>query len=78
VLAGHAAFRLRARHPTEASAAHSPASARRGAPGSMDDPAWRRGYALLERHGLHFDVQTPWWHLDAVADLARDFPRIRW
>jgi predicted TIM-barrel fold metal-dependent hydrolase len=42
----------------------------------MDDPAWRRGYALLERHGLHFDVQTPWWHLDALADLARDFPRI--
>jgi predicted TIM-barrel fold metal-dependent hydrolase len=42
----------------------------------MDDPAWRRGYALLERHGLHFDVQTPWWHLDAAADLARDFPRI--
>jgi len=21
-------------------------------------------------------VQTPWWHLDALADLARDFPRI--
>jgi len=42
----------------------------------MDDPAWRRGYALLERPRLHFDVQTPWWHLDAAADLARDFPRI--
>jgi predicted TIM-barrel fold metal-dependent hydrolase len=40
----------------------------------MDDPAWRRGYALLERHGLSFDLQTPWWHLDAAADLARDFP----
>ena len=21
-----------------------------------------------------FDVQTPWWHLDALAELARDFP----
>ena len=40
----------------------------------MDDPKWRRGYALLEKHGLSFDVQTPWWHLDALAELARDFP----
>ena len=51
-----------------------PEDARRGAPASMDDPAWRRGYAMLERHGLSFDLQTPWWHLDAAFDLARDFP----
>jgi predicted TIM-barrel fold metal-dependent hydrolase len=55
--------------------ASSPVGARRGARGSMDDERWRRGYALLERHGLSFDLQTPWWHLDAAADLARDFPR---
>jgi predicted TIM-barrel fold metal-dependent hydrolase len=55
-------------------AAPSPDAARRGEPGSMDDPKWRRGYALLGRHGLSFDLQTPWWHLDAAADLARDFP----
>jgi predicted TIM-barrel fold metal-dependent hydrolase len=55
-------------------AAPSPAEARRGAAGSMDDPRWRDGYALLQRHGLSFDLQTPWWHLDAAADLARDFP----
>ncbi|WP_046862609.1 amidohydrolase family protein [Microvirga massiliensis] len=55
-------------------AAASPSEARRGTPGSMDDPAWRRGFALLESHGLSFDLQTPWWHLDAAADLARDFP----
>ena len=55
----------------------SPGEARRGRPGSMDDPAWRRGYALLEAHGLSFDLQTPWWHADAAADLARDFPRTR-
>jgi predicted TIM-barrel fold metal-dependent hydrolase len=41
----------------------------------MDDPRWRRGYALLERHGLSYDLQTPWWHLDAAADLAHAFPR---
>jgi predicted TIM-barrel fold metal-dependent hydrolase len=51
-----------------------PQDAARGQPGSMDDPAWRRGYALLARHGLSFDLQTPWWHLDAAAELARDFP----
>lgn len=56
-------------------AAARPGEARRGAPGSMDDPIWRRGYAMLEAHGLSFDLQTPWWHLDAALDLARDFPR---
>jgi predicted TIM-barrel fold metal-dependent hydrolase len=56
-------------------AAASPSEARRGEAGSMDDPRWRRGYAALDRHGLSFDLQTPWWHLDAAADLARDFPR---
>src|SRR3954451_17594069 len=34
------------------SAAASPREARRGAPGSMDDPAWRRGYATLSALGL--------------------------
>jgi predicted TIM-barrel fold metal-dependent hydrolase len=55
-------------------AAKAPDCARRGEPGSMDDPRWRRGFALLSRHALSFDLQTPWWHLDAAADLARDFP----
>jgi predicted TIM-barrel fold metal-dependent hydrolase len=55
-------------------AAPSPAEAKRGARGSMDHPRWRDGYALLGRHGLSFDLQTPWWHLDAAAELARDFP----
>lgn len=76
VLTGHAAFDFVRGIRQKPAAAGSPAGARRGAPGSMDDPAWRRGYARLERHGLHFDAQTPWWHLDALADLARDFPRI--
>jgi len=60
------------RHKPRAAAAA--AAATRGAAGSMDCPVWRAGYALLERHGLSFDLQTPWWHMDAAADLARDFP----
>jgi len=55
-------------------AASTPTAAQRGAQGSMDDPHWRLGFALLQRYGLSFDLQTPWWHLDAAADLARDFP----
>ncbi len=55
-------------------AAASPADAQRGAYGSMDDPAWRQSYAQLARNGLSFDLQTPWWHMDAAAELATDFP----
>ena len=55
-------------------AASLPGEARRGASGSMDDPAWRRGYAQLAANGLSFDLQTPWWHMDAAAELAVDFP----
>lgn len=40
----------------------------------MSDEAWRRGYALLACHGLHFELQTPWWHLHEAAALAADFP----
>ncbi|MET7246717.1 amidohydrolase family protein [Methylobacterium sp. EM32] len=40
----------------------------------MSDETWRAGYALLQRHGLRFDLQTPWWNLDEAVALARDFP----
>lgn len=71
VLAGQAAF------PLVRSVRHKP-----GGPTSpndpgktlMSDPTWRAGYALLARHGLHFDLQTPWWNLDEAAELAQDHP----
>ena len=75
VLAAHARSPLTRGVRNFPLAAARPSEAKRGEPGSMDDPKWRRGYALLERHGYSFDVQTPWWHLDALAELARDFPR---
>jgi predicted TIM-barrel fold metal-dependent hydrolase len=40
----------------------------------MSDETWRRGYALLEKHNLNFDLQTPWWNFDEAIALARDFP----
>jgi predicted TIM-barrel fold metal-dependent hydrolase len=74
VLAAQAAFPLVRGVRHKPAAAPTPGEARRGAPGSLDDPRWREGYALLARHALSFDLQVPWWHLDAAAELARDFP----
>ena len=48
---------------------------RRGAKGSMGDPKWRRGFAMLQHHGLCFDLQTPYWHLGEACELACDFPQ---
>jgi predicted TIM-barrel fold metal-dependent hydrolase len=75
VLTGHAQSPLVRGIRHKPKAADDPRDARRGAAGSMDDPRWRSGYALLEGHGLSYDLQTPWWHLDAAATLAADFPR---
>lgn len=74
VLAGHKAYpRVRGiRHKPRT--APDPAGVTQRAPGSMGDPAWRRGYALLAEHGLSFDLQTPWWHLAEAAELAAAFP----
>lgn len=74
VLAGHAAFPLVRSVRQKPAAAPSPEAFVPGAPGSMAAPAFRRGYARLAKYGLHYDLQTPWWHLGEAADLARDFP----
>lgn len=50
------------------------ASASDRAAGGMTDGIWRTGFAELRKHELRFDLQTPWWHLDEAAELARDFP----
>ena len=66
--------------PIVASVRHKPRSAatpdhiEAGAPGSMGDPSWRRGFALLSSFGLRFDLQTPWWHLKEAVDLASAHP----
>ena len=75
VLAAHATFDFVRGVRQKPAAAPSPDTVQRSAPGSMDDPRWRHGFAYLERHGFSYDLQTPWWHLAEAADLARDFPR---
>jgi predicted TIM-barrel fold metal-dependent hydrolase len=42
----------------------------------MSDPRWRAGFRYLARHGLSFDLQTPWWHLGEAVALAGAFPGI--
>ena len=42
--------------------------------GSMSDPAWRRGYALLARYGLSWDLRVPHVQLPEAAGVAGDFP----
>ena len=48
----------------------SPAS---GTQGGMCDSAFRSGFSLLSKYALHFELQTPWWHLHEARHLiARD------
>jgi predicted TIM-barrel fold metal-dependent hydrolase len=74
VLAGHARYDFIRGVRQKPRAAASPEEFVPDAPGSMGDPHWRDGYALLERHGLSYDLQAPWWHMGEAATLARDFP----
>jgi predicted TIM-barrel fold metal-dependent hydrolase len=48
-----------------------------GAPGSLSCPRFARGFAPLARHGLSFDLQAPWWHLEEAARLFARHPEVR-
>ena len=45
--------------------------------GITDDPAWRRGLAYLDRHGLLLELLMNPFQAEAVARLAADFPNQR-
>ena len=44
------------------------------APDLMENAAWRRGFALLPRFGLSFDLQIYWPQMDQALTLAAAFP----
>ncbi len=46
----------------------------RGRPGSMQDPDWLAGYALLGKYGLSYDLRVPYWHLPEAVDVIEKFP----
>lgn len=54
-----------------------PTDSVRGQPRSLQDPKWRRGLALLEKHDLSWDLRVPWWHLAEAAEVAREYPQLR-
>jgi predicted TIM-barrel fold metal-dependent hydrolase len=55
-------------HPTEPAKCFAPR------PGIADDPAWRRGVALLARHDFLLELMLYPYQAEDVARLARDFP----
>jgi predicted TIM-barrel fold metal-dependent hydrolase len=75
-MAQQAAFALVRGIRHKPAAAPEPDQIRKDLPGSMNDHAWRRGYAQLARHKLSFDLQTPWWHLTEAVALNKDFSDI--
>jgi predicted TIM-barrel fold metal-dependent hydrolase len=74
VLAGHAAFPLVRGIRHKPTASSSSERIEREVSGSMSDPLWQRGYALLRRYGLHFELQAPWWHIGELIDLVARHP----
>jgi predicted TIM-barrel fold metal-dependent hydrolase len=55
--------------------AASPDQMTPGAPGTMQDDNWLRGFALLEKYKLSWDLRVPFWHLEEAASVARAFPK---
>jgi predicted TIM-barrel fold metal-dependent hydrolase len=75
VIAAQAAFPLVRGIRSKPVTAPSPDRIEPGATGTMQDERWLRGFALLERYGLSWDLRVPFWHLDEAAAVARAFPK---
>jgi predicted TIM-barrel fold metal-dependent hydrolase len=75
VIAAQAAFPLVRGIRSKPVTATSPDRITPGAPGTMQDEAWLRGFALLEKYKLSWDLRVPFWHLGEAAAVARAFPR---
>ena len=46
-------------------------------PDSCNDPAFRRGFALLEKHDLHFELQVFAGQAAHAVELIKAFPNVR-
>lgn len=40
----------------------------------MSDNKWKKGYELLDKYNLMFDLQTQWWNFPEAIELANEFP----
>jgi len=74
VIAAQAGFPLVRGIRSKPVTAPSPDRMAPGAPGTMQDERWLRGFALLEKYRLSWDLRVPFWHLREAAAVARAFP----
>ena len=75
ILAQQAAFPLVRGIRSKPVTSLSPASMTPGAPGTMQDENWLRGFANLEKYDFSWDLRVPYWHLIEASEIARTFPR---
>jgi predicted TIM-barrel fold metal-dependent hydrolase len=47
-----------------------------GEAGTLQDPRFIEGLALLEQHGLSWDLRVPYWHLVEAAEVIEQLPGI--
>lgn len=76
ILEGHAKSPLMRGIRSRPTTSPGPGTSVAGAPGTMQDDHWRRNFALLEKHGMSWDMRIPYWHLEEGAEVARAFPGI--
>jgi predicted TIM-barrel fold metal-dependent hydrolase len=76
VIAAQAAFPLVRGIRSKPVTAPSPDRKTPGAPGTMQDEAWLRGFALLRKYRLSWDLRVPFWHLEEAAAVAHAFPDV--
>lgn len=76
ILLAHASYPLVRGIRSKPKTAPNTRSIKRGAVGTMSDPRWRAGYAMLEQLHMSFDLRVPLWHLEEARELALDFPNI--
>jgi predicted TIM-barrel fold metal-dependent hydrolase len=75
IIAAQAVFPLVRGIRSKPVTASSPDTMAPGAPGTMQDENWLRGFALLEKYQLSWDLRVPFWHLEEAAAVARAFPK---
>lgn len=76
VIAAQAAFPIVRGIRSKPVTASAPDQITPGAPGTMQDEAWLRGFSLLEKYRLSWDLRVPFWHLREAAGVARAFPNV--
>ena len=77
ILLQHKTFPLVRGIRTKPIISEGPDSSVRGQPRSLQDPKWRNGLSLLEKHDLSWDLRVVWWHLEEAAEVVREHPGLR-